>query len=209
LLTLIATATNAANLEPKVDAGEIGAVVSQLSLPNTLVQDLASGFENRFLVRVELLTKGNAVARTVALITVKYDLWDETFFVTRQIAAGPVDKVDVQNAEEMLGYLNTMTFNGLFKAATLPNEQDLVMQVELLANPIEREKIERLRQWVAANSAPRSVVDRAAFTPKPNDLFNRIFEQYTRGADVAAPWRVDLMSQPFRLHKLPTESGAK
>ena len=178
MLPLITTTIHAANVDPKIDGREVGVVVSDLSLPNTLPQDLASGFENKLLVRVVVLAKSDIVARTNWLITAKYDLWEEKYFVTRHAADGPVDKMSIQTTPEMVAYLSTLTLHGLFKVAALPPEQDLVMRVELFINPIEREKIDRLREWVAANSAPRGVIDSAAYTPKPNDLFNRIFDQY-------------------------------
>jgi hypothetical protein len=57
-----------------------------------------------------------------------------------------------------------------------------------------------IRKWVAQNSTP--VVGGDQGISLSNALFNRIFEQYAEGSDVAAAWRVELASAPFRLDRL-------
>jgi hypothetical protein len=48
---------------------------------------------------------------------------------------------------------------------------------------------------VAENSTPVNA-DQGISTS--NTVFNRIFEQYADGSDLAAVWRVDLTSPPLR-----------
>jgi hypothetical protein len=52
-----------------------------------------------------------------------------------------------------------------------------------------------IRKWVAENSTPVNA-DQGIATS--NTVFNRIFEQYADGSDLAAVWRVELKSPPFR-----------
>jgi hypothetical protein len=60
-----------------------------------------------------------------------------------------------------------------------------------------------IRKWVAENSTPDVGADQGISTS--NTIFNRIFEQYADGSDVAAEWRVDVTSPPFRPRSLTHE----
>jgi hypothetical protein len=84
----------------------------------------------------------------------------------------------------------------LFTSA--PPNRELVLRAELLLNPIGREMLRMLRKWVADNSTPEAGGDAASSTS--NALFNRIFEQYAGGEQMAARWHLALDSRPFRVN---------
>jgi hypothetical protein len=96
--------------------------------------------------------------------------------------------------------LGALPLPRLFDAATLPGASDLTLRVEVLLNPIDREKMRMIRKWVAQNSTPEVGGDQGL--SMSNAIFNRIFEQYADGSDVAAAWRVTVVSAPFRLERL-------
>ena len=77
---------------------------------------------------------------------------------------------------------------------------DLTLRVEVLLNPIDREKMQMIRKWVAQNSTPE-VAGRQGISVS-NAIFNRIFEQYADGSDVAAVWRTAVQSARFRVDSL-------
>jgi hypothetical protein len=74
----------------------------------------------------------------------------------------------------------------------------------MLLNPIERERIDAIKKWVAENST-YTPADTTGFSDKrvgsshSNAIFNKIFEQYAHGADVAATWKESFSSKPFRI----------
>jgi hypothetical protein len=94
----------------------------------------------------------------------------------------------------MNAFLQSLHVPRIFSARMLSPNRPLTLRAELLLNPIAREKLRMIRKWVAENSAPN--VDQGISTS--NTVFNRIFEQYADGSDLAAVWRVDLVSPPFR-----------
>jgi len=128
-------------------------------------------------------------------IAIRYDLWEQTFIVNRTVNTAPAETLRLAGITEMNAFLQSLNVPGVFASRTLPPNSQLTLRAELLLNPIGREKLRMIRKWVAENSAP--TVDQGISTS--NTVFNRIFEQYADGSDLAAVWRVDLLSPPFRL----------
>ncbi len=203
LLGLIASASGyAAELKPRITSQALGMSLSGIPFPDTLAQDLMSGFENRVVVRVAVLSSGKIIALRDATVSVRYDLWEELFTVRTRISDALVNEVTFKQAKEVMQYLGNLQFDGLFLMESLQRDQEISLQAEVSINPIEREKIERVRQWVAANSAPGGAVSTspagAPLTAKPNDLFNVIFDQYIRGEDWVATWKLTVTSKAFK-----------
>jgi len=204
LIDLVAMPLCAAELTPRVDGAQLGISISGVSYPETLARDLRSGLENRILIQVAVVTQSRVVAHADITIAVKYDLWEEKFKLKK--TGGKVEEREFKEAADVIAYLSVPPLTQLFSLDALPQAESCVAKAEILINPIEREKMERLRQWVADNSTPGGVV-RAGMAPTPltsmpNDLFNKIFEQYVRGANIIAPWRLGVTSKPFLTHDL-------
>jgi hypothetical protein len=160
-----------------------------------------SGFENRVLVRVSVLAAGKTIARRDVSVTAKYDLWEEQFAVRKFTGELLVSKVTLKQAQEVIAYLGRLEMDNLFAANSLQHAQEITLQADVSINPIEHEKIERVRKWVAGNSVPGEVSADPAGVPltsKPNDLFNKIFDQYIRGEDIVATWKITIASKPFK-----------
>jgi hypothetical protein len=193
----------AAELMPRVANNAVGASVLDLPFPETLVRDLTSGFESRIFIRVSLLASGKIVGHRDGTVTAKYDLWEEQFAIRKFIGDSLVNEMTFKKAQEVMAYLAHVELDSLFSADSAPNTQEVVLRADVSINPVEREKIERVRKWVAGNSAPGNVAADPAGTPltsKPNDLFNKIFEQYIRGEDIVATWKLSITSKPFNPH---------
>jgi hypothetical protein len=81
----------------------------------------------------------------------------------------------------------------------------------VLVNPVEQERLEMIRKWVAENSTPRGADSGAHAGQAPvgaavsGDLFNRIFDSYASGAAGVAALHESMQSRPFRPESLPNE----
>jgi hypothetical protein len=202
LLGLLPAVSWAADLEPLLDAAKVGIVLRHLPYPATLVRDLKSGLTTHFLVRVTLSTQSHAVGTKVVDLAIKYDLWEETFRLT--VTADKTEKSQTfSTIEQVMAFLSDLNLPNLFAAGELPPSTLLIARAEVLLNPIDRERMERLRKWVAENSTPlgsaapvgpNSVAAPSAFASET--FFNRIFEQYSAGNDTAA-WHAEVSSKFF------------
>ena len=203
LAVFVYARSSAAELIPRVTNPAFGASIVGLPFPATLTRDLTSGFENRIFIRISVVSSGKVIVRRDAVITAKYDLWEEQFTVQKFVGDALVAKMTFKQAQEVLAYLGRVELDDLFAVDSVQQGQDIAMQAEVSINPVEREKIERVRKWVAGNSMPGAVGADPAGAPliaKPNDLFNKIFDQYTRGEDIVATWKMTVISKVFNRH---------
>ena len=200
---------SAAEVVPILDNQRAGVAVRQLAFPDTLDRDLKSGLTSRLLLRVILLAQSRPLARQTVEITVKYDLWDETFAVAVNVGDTVTVRQTLSSLAAVRAWLEDLRLPSLFPSNALDASRPLVMQVDVLLNPIERERMEQIRKWVAENTTHTAPVDpdRPASTAPLADstadlIFNRIFEQYAAGAEVASGWHLSLASKPFTLKEL-------
>lgn len=204
LLGSLSLTTNsiAADLSPSVSGDRLGVTIIGVNFPETLPSDLMSGLQNELLIRITVRSMNTAIERADITITAKYDLWDEIFTLDASRDDRQMFQFTTRELSQVISGLSSLQLTNLFQVGTLPRTNNLVLQADILMNPVEREKMERLRQWVAANSAPRPAVGggvNGALASRRNDLFNTIFEQYVKGADVVAPWRTTITSRPFNV----------
>ena len=100
-----------------------------------------------------------------------------------------VDSRTLPGVAEVNGLLAALPLPKLFDVATLPATRDLVLRIELLLNPIGREKMRMIRKWVAQNNTPEAGAARGSRCRMPFSI--EFFDQYADGSDVAAVWRAD------------------
>jgi len=204
LLLLLANAgVEAAEVSATLSDGKLGTRVDAIAFPATLPKELASGLTNRLYVRVSLVDARVVINERAVEIAIRYDLWDERFSVVRSMNGATAESRTLASVADVTALLGALPLPGLFDLSTLPTTHELVLRVEVLLNPIDREKMRMIRKWVAQNSTPEIGGDQGA--SMSNSIFNRIFEQYADGSDVAAVWRVAAESRPFRLDKLANE----
>lgn len=203
LLLLASNSTPAAEVSATLIEGKLGARVDAISYPATLPKELNSGLTNRLYARVSLMDAKETVGQRTIEIAIRYDLWDQVFSVVSTMDGAVVDSRTLPGVAEINGLLAALPLSKLFDVATLPATRDLVLRIELLLNPIGREKMRMIRKWVAQNNMPEAGVNQGI--SMSNAIFNRILEQYADGSDVAAVWRADAESIPFRLDKLLNE----
>ncbi|MDB6012012.1 MAG: hypothetical protein JWL65_4262 [Gammaproteobacteria bacterium] len=209
LSLLVSTKVLGAQLTPLLYRGELGAVLKDASLPPTLRKDLVSGLTNRVVIRVTLLNPTQPVAQKLVGITVKYDLWEETFEVKVSVDDAPVSAGTCQSVAEVVAMLTDLNLPGLFAVDPATAGQSRALTAEILFDPIEKARLEEIRKWVAENDRPAApdATSVGSGLPAPRStssrLFNKIFEQYAAGASVAAAWKQTVSSKPFKLTELP------
>jgi hypothetical protein len=197
-----------AQLTPLLQDGRIGVLLQDVSLPPTFRKDLVSGLTNRVVIRLALLEEGRTGPQRLVGIAVKYDLWEETFDVKLTLDDVPLNSNTYRTMNDVVMMLTNLSVPRLFAADSLGGGQKLGLTAEILFDPIEKARMEEIREWVAENDQP--------LPPDPTSLsaglpaqpstsarvFNRIFEQYATGATVAAAWKETVSAAPFRLEEL-------
>lgn len=208
LLWGFASSAFAATLTPMLTDQRLGVVIGDLKLPDTLHKDLKSGLTNRMLIRVSLSVDAKQADQATAELAVKYDLWDETFGLQVLVNGGVIFKATYARIDDAVTYLSHPRLPQLFVKP--PANKNLSLKADLLLNPVDREKMDKLRSWVTGEATvPSSGHDTGssiAVSSKPNAVFNRIFQQYMSGDDLTSAWRTTVTSKQFALTDLHDET---
>ena len=208
LLALACVGARAADVVPFIESGMLGARVRGLDFPHTLPKDLTSGLTSHLMVRLLLQSPGRPDVQHVAEIAVKYDLWDENFRVTLSVDGRVLASETQLSRDAVLEKLNVARIPALFPEGNLASGVTYTLHADVLLNPIDAERMEKIRKWVAENSTyspGQGYVPDSNTGNTSNELFNRIFEQFAAGAATAAAWRQTLVSSPFRPESVPHE----
>lgn len=203
LLAMVGAGATAAEVTVSLLDGKLRARVDALAYPASLQKELTSGLTNRLYSRVTLADAGAVLAQKVVETAIRYDLWDQNFAVVTTLDGVALETRDVASLADVTALLAALPLPALFDAATVPTARDLTLRVEVLLNPIDREKMRMIRKWVAQNSTPQAGGDQGVSIS--NSIFNRIFEQYADGSDVAAAWQTTVTSGAFRIDMLKHE----
>ena len=210
LLALAVKTADAAELTPIAREHKLGVAIRQIALPATFPKDLVSGLTNTLLIHVTLLSDSQRLDQRTAVVAIKYDLWDEAFGLTVTIDADLVSSRTGATRQQIDSFLGDLELPDLFADSEMPKDRDAILQAEILLNPIERERIEAIKKWVAENSTytPADTTgfsDKRVGSSRSNEIFNKIFEQYAGGAKVVAAWKESSFSKPFKIGELRDE----
>jgi hypothetical protein len=204
LLALTANAAAPAELTPVVREHAIGLRVAGTAWPATLTKDLVSGLTNTLLIHVALFSDSRQLNDKTAVIAVKYDLWEETFALTVTVDKAVILAHNDETQPQIEAFLASLELPELFATSDVPRDKAATLRVEILLNPIERERLEAIKKWVLENntSIPADTSgfnDKRVGNSRSNEVFNKIFEQYAQGAEVAAAWKESFSSKPFKI----------
>jgi hypothetical protein len=208
LLALATAGARAAEVVPFIENGMLGARVRDLDFPRTFPKDLTSGLTSHLLVRLTLRSPGHPDVQRVAELAVKYDLWEETFRFTLSVDGRVLASETQVGRDTALARLRDARLPALFPEGSLTPGVTYSLHADVLLNPIDAERMEKIRKWVAENSActpGQAGVPDTGTSTKSNELFNRIFEQFAAGSRTAAIWRENVVSSPFRPESVPHE----
>lgn len=193
-----------AELTPVVREHTIGLQIRGIAWPATLPEDLVSGLTNRLLIRIRLFSDSKQLDQKTAVIAIKYDLWEETFALTVTVNEAVILARSDETHPQIDSFLANIELPELFGASEVPKDRAAALRVEMLLNPIERERLEAIKKWVLENN-PSIPAETSGFSDKrvggsrANEVFNRIFEQYAQGSEAAAAWKMSLSSNLFRV----------
>jgi hypothetical protein len=198
----------ASEVTPFLADGRLGVRIRDVAFPKTFTKELTSGLTNRILIRVVLFADKRNTGQRAIELAVKYDLWDETFRLTMAVDQRIVRDEVLPDIDQVLALLRDTRLPDLFVASELPATMRLRANADLLLNPIEKERMDRVRKWVAENSTQAPVDPTRPDATAPvgasmsNALFNHIFEQYASGTSFAAAWHESIVSKPFTVEGL-------
>jgi len=219
LSILLLTPAMGAQLTVSRAGGAITTALRGLAFPPTLPKDLKSGLTTHLLVHLTLLENGRAEEQRDIDVAVRYDLWDENFPLTEAAHRTVLYTQVFTTVEQVTRFLENMTLPQALPAARLVAGRTYTLSAQVLLNPIERERMEQLKKWVAENGAserPTAPVANASLgngpsvppaAAPPESLFDRIFQQYASGLENSSVWRQTLVSAPFRLEDLSHDRG--
>lgn len=207
----------AARLTPWLAPNGLSIAITQTALPHTLRADLSSGLTNRIVLQIVLLRETARVAQRTAEVSVKYDLWDEIYRMTVTVEGTVVASRTYARVDEVMRALSSVQLPGLFAVDELSDSAHLQLAVKIVFDPIDKARLEELRQWVQENTTPATPpvppnvaeigpgAQASAPEPQQHSLFDRIFEQYPSGASVAGTWQDSGSSAEFQLRGLRRE----
>ena len=152
--------SNAADVEAIRREGKLGVRVLAVAYPANLSKDLVSGLTNRLYARISLLESGKILEQRAVEIALRYDLWDEKFSLVSTMNETVVESRTLANIAEVESMLAALTLPGLFDIGRLTDKHDYLLRVELLLNPIDREKMSTIRKWVSQNTSPTVALSR-------------------------------------------------
>lgn len=202
-----------AQLSISAQASDIKTVVSGVAFPAALPTDLKSGLTNNILIRLELLRDSHVEAHTDVLLAVRYDLWEEVFSVTETAGSSTVFREEFGTIDKVMDFLSRVSLPDVLGLDKRPATEIYRLRARIMLNPIDKERLDNLKRWVAENAGSVGSVDTGApgelgpgltapaGAPRPNSLFSRIFQGYS-GTGPAATWLETVESGPFTVKEL-------
>lgn len=207
LLAIAARPAAPAEVTAVVREHTLGVHISGIVWPSTFEKDLVSGLTNRVLIHAALFADSRQLDEKTTVIAIKYDLWEETFALTVTLNGIEISSRTGQMQRQIDAFLANLELPELFATSEVPKDGTATLRVEMLLNPIERERLEAIKKWVIENdtSIPADTSgfsDKRVGSSRSNEVFNKIFEQYAEGADAAASWKESFSSSPFKIPEL-------
>ena len=149
ILLLAPCGAKSADLTPFAQEHRVGVIIEKLRLPPGLRKDLVSGLTNRILIRLDFLQEGRPPSRKVAEMTIRYDLWEETFSMDTRIDNEIVSAQKCRRVDEVISLLNHIRLPAVFLPDPRVQDSHLMLMVEVLFNPMDKERMDEIRKWVA------------------------------------------------------------
>lgn len=169
-------------------------------------KDLTSGLSTKAVILGQILDSSDSiVSETYGMISVKYDLWKEIFFLNiyeDQITSREIEKVIA--AFENPRPLRLSPLSGLKKTQLYR-----VRSIETV-NPLDNEKFEAIQKWIIhQKSAVRGLGGGADPSSAPSvpetafkTLFYSLWKKSNLGDSLPGELRREVVSEPFSVESL-------
>ncbi len=220
VLVLFANTVNGIELESRISNNVLTVRVSEINYPKNIIEnELNSGLPNNF--NVIFSVKNNKEIRFVKNINyqVTFDLWDEVYIIQTTLDNKTTLEEIVDEKSLVIDFINNITFENIGMLAELQQDQGYQLTAQVLVNPVNTERIEKIRRWIAKSQgfselsehnqhtrSPRaiskaSVGSSASITdtgiggsarPRFQKLFDQIMEQYMELNETPALWKSEL-----------------
>jgi hypothetical protein len=181
-LLVIASSGQALELTITSNPGSTIIQLSDIAYPDDIDKDLQSGLTTTLLIQIDITAQDGATEHYNRAVSIRYDLWEENYIVDSDFLSATSTLTDLQQIRDLID-----TFEILLAELKFIGEK-YAIKTTILLNPIDRERMELIRQFIAENSIPGDSGSRNSRNPEKFSLFNIIFEQYTRGANIGATW---------------------
>lgn len=223
-------------LLPMVKENALEVVLKEIPLPETLSTDIQSGLTNRLLIQIILKNEKQDIIRKAFEVSIKYNLWDENFTVVTFTAdkleksdsslttnkdealnvadtegkSKPI-RSDFKSKELVLEMLKNLKFSKVINTSKLDSKVVYTIFTEVLLNPISKEKIEKMKDWVNQNSVsppvdPTGRHSTGSIVAKStNSFFSKIYNQYLDGNSEPTAWKISAYSRSFKIGDLIVE----
>lgn len=201
LFLLYSCVAFAIDVSPVINDQSIGAELKNIEYPNTLNKDLTSGLLMKVVFIVHLQSNDAQVHQTQRIeINGRYDLWKEQFNLATMQNSQETKEQTFQKMNEVVTFLTSLSLYNLFPVTDLPKRTVLHVNVNMLYNPIEKQRAENIRQWVNRNSVaiPSKTGIAGPSRSATDTWFNRIFNQFGETNEAAA-WQMQGQSKSFVL----------
>ncbi len=203
LLILISIKVSASEVVPVKYADYLGVKLNLEGIPfEVLKKDFASGLTTNILIQANISTnKGSDVSNVI--VGVFYDLWDEIYNV--KISAMYFNDVVIfGKITDLNNYIKYLKIKKLYPMSKLYKDGHCRINIRVEINPIQKEKMALIQKWISSNSITTmsgdSGIKITSLGMHFNELFNKIFNQYTSKAD--ALFKAEFQSDSYKISEI-------
>lgn len=129
---------------------QISFLVSDLSFPENFEKSLKSGLSNVYILKQSVWKNGQMVFASDIAVKVIFDLWDELYFVTKEVGSNnSVDKYSPTS--NIVEKLKSYKFTSTLKTSDFKKTDNYEVKVTVILDPITKEKQKKIKTWLAEN----------------------------------------------------------
>ncbi len=136
--------------------------ISEVDLPaSQFEKDFKSGLTTSLVTTLSLSKNQKVLEQRSVEYKIRYDLWDECFYILQNENPKPILKSKA--VQEIFAALKTFVFPSMATIADLGRHQVLAVDFVITANPVSKDKKEKIKKWLAQNqvSIPQGGASRA------------------------------------------------
>ncbi len=129
---------------------QISFLVSDLSFPENFEKSLKSGLSNVYILKQSVWKNGQMVFASDIAVKVIFDLWDELYFVTKEVGSNnSLDKYSPTS--NIVEKLKSYKFSSTLKTSDFKKTDNYEVKVTVILDPITKEKQKKIKTWLAEN----------------------------------------------------------